>query len=172
MNNIYIIGFMGTGKSSTGRELALKLGRVFSDLDGDIEQMVKKSIKDIFEQDGEPAFRKAETKALKDVSGMEKAVIACGGGIVLVPGNVAIMKKTGTVVCLTASLREIETRTAATSSRPLLNVTDPGKTIWELFGKRLPLYKAAADLSIDTTGKSPVEVAEFALMELSRFGKT
>jgi shikimate kinase len=168
MNNIYIVGFMGTGKSATGKELARLMGRDFLDLDSEIERRQGKTVKEIFEQEGEEVFRRMETLALQIASARNKVVIACGGGVVTTVENVPVMKKTGKVVCLTASLKEIEARTADSACRPLLNTTDPGRTILELFGKRLPLYKAAADLSIDTTGKSPEDAAKLALTLLGK----
>jgi len=163
MNNIYIIGFMGTGKSATGRELARRMARDFIDLDAEIEREQGKTIKEIFVQDGEDVFRRLESRQLETVASKDKVVVACGGGIVTVAENVPVMKKTGKVLCLTASLQELENRTAGSNRRPLLDTENLGQAIRELFGKRLPLYKAAADITVDTTRMSPDQTAEFAL---------
>jgi shikimate kinase len=159
MANIYLIGFMGTGKSSVGRELAKKNKWQFMDLDELIELREKRSIPDIFAKDGEPYFRRLEKRALKEVSKEDKFVVACGGGIVLDRENIKIMKEEGTVICLVASPEEILNRTKGCSHRPLLNVEDPKKQIELLLKLRSPFY-AQADKTIDTSKISIKEVVE------------
>ena len=102
MNNIYLVGFMGTGKTAVGKELAKKKKLQFVDLDELIELREKRVISDIFAKNGEPYFRKAEKRVLKEVSKEKKFMVACGGGIVLDKGNIKIMKETGIIICLTA----------------------------------------------------------------------
>jgi len=148
--NIYLVGFMGTGKTSVGKELAKKTKRHFVDLDELIEFKVKRSIADIFSKSGEPNFRKIESRALKQVSREKNFVVGCGGGIVLDKNNIKVMKKTGLVVCLKASPQIILKRVCGCSHRPLLNVADQKERIMHLLKLRSPYY-ALADKSVDTS---------------------
>ncbi len=111
--NIALIGFMGTGKTAVGRVLAKKLGRKFLELDSLIEQKAGKSIPEIFQQDGEIAFRELEIEVTKKVAGQQNAVIACGGGVVLNQINIDRLRAEGRVVYLTASPRAILKRVAS-----------------------------------------------------------
>jgi len=159
MNNIYLVGFMGTGKTAVGKALARKKKLQFVDLDELIELKEKKSISDIFAKDGEPYFRKAEKRVLKEVSKENKFVVACGGGIVLDKDNIKIMKETGIMVCLTASPQVILERTSAYAHRPLLKVKEPKKRIDLLLKMRAPYY-AQADKTMDTSKISINEVVD------------
>ena len=157
MGNIYLVGFMGTGKTAVGQALAKKKKLQFVDLDELIELREKRAISDIFAGDGEPYFRKVEKRVLKEVSKEKKFVVACGGGIVLDKGNIKIMKETGIIICLAASPVVILERTSAYSHRPLLSVKDPKKQIDLLLKMRAPYY-AQADKTIDTSKISIREV--------------
>ena len=144
---------MATGKTAVGREVARKRGWGFIDLDELIELREKRVIAEIFAKEGEPYFRKLEKKALKDVAKEEHFVVACGGGIVLDEGNIALMKKTGKLICLCAKPEVILKRNAGFSHRPLLNVKNPREKIELLLKMRQPYY-AQADIQIDTSGIS------------------
>ena len=157
--NIYLVGFMGTGKTSVGRLLAKKKKFNFVDLDELIEFRERRRIVDIFAKEGEPYFRKVEKKALKEVAGQKKFVVACGGGVVLDKENIQAMKKSGILVCLTAAPKEILKRVSANTQRPLLNVKDPARRIEVLLKMRAPYYMQA-DKTIDTTGLSIKDVVE------------
>ena len=157
--NIYLVGFMGTGKTSVGRLLAKKKQFNFLDLDELIEFRERRRIVDIFAKEGEPYFRKVEKKALKEVAGQKKFVVACGGGVVLDKENIQAMKKSGILVCLTAAPKEILKRVSANTQRPLLNVKDPARRIEVLLKMRAPYYMQA-DKTIDTTGLSIKDVVE------------
>ena len=146
---------MGTGKTAVGSELSKKIGWQFVDLDDLIELKEKKVIADIFAKEGEPYFRRLESRVLKEVSQETKFVVACGGGIVINPKNIETMKETGIVICLCASPEAILKRTAGYAHRPLLNVKDPKKQIELLLELRAPYY-AQADKTIDTS-KIPVK---------------
>ena len=159
MNNIYLVGFMGTGKTTVGRELAKKKKWQFLDLDDLIELREKRTISSIFTQEGEPYFRKVEKKVLKEIAKEKKFVVACGGGIVLDKDNIKTMKKTGIMICLSASPQVILERTAAYRHRPLLNVGNPKKQIELLLKLRAPYY-AQAHKTIDTSKISMREVVE------------
>lgn len=157
--NIYLVGFMGTGKTSVGRLLAKKKKFNFVDLDELIEFRERRRIVDIFAKEGEPYFRKVEKKALKEVAGQKKFVVACGGGVVLDKENIQAMKKSGILVCLTAAPKEILKRVSENTQRPLLNAKDPARRIEVLLKMRAPYYMQA-DKTIDTTGFSIKDVVE------------
>ncbi len=155
--NIYLVGFMGTGKTSVGRALAKSKKWNFIDLDELIELKQQRSIVDIFAAQGEPYFRKIEKKALKQVSAEHKFVVACGGGVVLDPDNIKLMKKTGILICLCATCQIILKRVSASTLRPILNVANPQERIELLLKMRAPYYRQA-DKSIDTSKLSVKQV--------------
>lgn len=157
MNNIYLIGFMGTGKTAVGNALAVRTGRKFIDLDDIIEKRYGRSIAEIFNTEGEAFFRGLETDTLREFSRESRCVVACGGGAVVADANRAVMRATGTMVCLNADPDTIFARTAD-SSRPLLQVKDPRKAITDLLEQRRCFY-AQADVSVDTSGRSVEDIA-------------
>lgn len=159
MGNIYLVGFMATGKTAVGKELARRKKWQFVDLDELIELKEKAAISDIFAKKGEPYFRKAEKKVLQEVSTQKNFVVACGGGIVLDKDNIKRMKDTGIMICLTATPSVILERTFGYAHRPLLNVSDPKKQIELLLKLRAPYY-ALADRTIDTSKVSAEEVVK------------
>lgn len=159
MNNIYLVGFMATGKTAVGKELAKKKKWQFVDLDELIELKKKRAIADIFAKDGEPYFRLIEKRTLKEVAKEKKFVVACGGGIVIDKDNIRIMKDTGMIICLTATPEVILKRTSGYVHRPLLNVGDPKKQIDLLLKLRAPFY-ALADKTIDTSKVSVEKVVD------------
>ena len=150
--NIALTGFMGVGKTAVGKALAKKLDKRFVELDSLIEQKAGKSIPDIFQQDGEVAFRELEIEVTKEVSREKNLVIACGGGIVLNKINIDRLRKESIIVYLTASPRVILKRASSEErQRPLLEVENPTLTIQELLRFRKPFYERAADIKIDTS---------------------
>ena len=157
--NIYLVGFMGTGKSSVGCQLAKERGWNFIDLDELIELKEQRRIVDIFAKDGEAYFRKIEKNILKQVSTQKKFVVACGGGVVLDKDNIKLMKKTGRMICLYASPEQILKRVSLNNDRPLLNVEKPQKRIELLLKMRAPYYMQA-DKIIDTSNFSVKQVVK------------
>ena len=150
--NIALIGFMGTGKTAVGKVLAEKLGRSFVELDLLIEQKVGKAISEVFQQEGEIAFRELELEVTREVSKSRDLVIACGGGIVLNKINVDRLKENAIIVYLTASPGVILKRVAnEEGQRPLLEVDNPVLTIREMLRFRKPFYERAADIIINTS---------------------
>ncbi len=141
--NLILVGFMGSGKSTVGRRLAKALQWRFVDLDGVIERDAGKPIPKIFEVEGEAGFRAREQAALRKILRRTFQVIACGGGIVTVPENIPLMKNGGHVFCLRASLKTIRERVGKDPNRPL------AVHLEELYAKRLPLY-AQFEHQIDT----------------------
>lgn len=150
---------MGTGKTASGEALARKLKRRFVDLDELIELKEKRKICDIFAEKGEPYFRSLEKRVLKEVSREKGFVVACGGGIVMDKQNIRLMKETGIVICLAASIDAIWERVSNESHRPLLNVRRPREQMELLLKLRAGFY-ALADETIDTSSLSVKEVAD------------
>jgi shikimate kinase/3-dehydroquinate synthase len=159
VTNVVITGFMGTGKTAVGREVARRLGLQFVDMDDVIVSRAGKPIPRIFVEDGEPAFRQKESQVCSDLSAQEGLVIATGGGALVDPDNRRVMMRGGNVICLTADPDEILRRVGDDDYRPLLNVPDPRAKVAELLEARREAY-AAIPWQIDTTGLSVEEVAE------------
>jgi shikimate kinase len=159
MKNIVLVGFMGTGKTAVAKLLAKRLHLRYVSTDDLIEEKEKRPISEIFSGKGESYFREVEKEAVKEVSGIQNAVIDAGGGVVISDENMANLKKTGTVVCLEATPEAILARTKRHTHRPLLNVSDPLVQIRELLAFRKPFYERA-DHRIDTSGLSVEGVAE------------
>ena len=139
--NLYLVGFMGTGKTTVGRATAHKLGFTLRDSDHEIERQRGKTIAEIFASDGEPAFRALEREFIERGHPGERAVVACGGGLVVQPGMLALLNSKGVVVCLHASLETILARTARHQHRPLLVAENPEERIRSLYALREPIYK-------------------------------
>ncbi len=162
--NLVLVGFMGVGKSAVGRELARRMHRTLLDMDAEIEHRAGRTIADIFAQQGEPAFRAMERELAREVSGRENLIIACGGGVVLQPDNLADLSRTGLIFCLTATAEAVLDRVSRAHHRPLLAGEDRDRRVRELMEKRRPLY-AAIPLQIDTTQLTPAEAADLILAE-------
>lgn len=139
--NIVLTGFMGTGKTVTGRALAARTGMELVDMDSLIEQRQGKTIPEIFAQDGEPAFRALERELVQELAQRDGLIISTGGGIVLNPDNIADFEKNGLVVCLTAAPETIFQRLENDTDRPLLS-GDKKAQIGALLETRRPLYDA------------------------------
>jgi shikimate kinase len=139
--NLYLVGFMGTGKSTVGRAVAHKLGFAMLDSDHEIERIKGKTIPEIFAQEGEPVFRAMERTFIEGGHPAERAVISCGGGLVVQPGMLALLRAKGVVVCLHASVETILARTQRQQNRPLLVSDNPEERIRTLYAQREPIYK-------------------------------
>jgi shikimate kinase len=158
--NVVLIGFMGSGKSSVGRELARRWGFRFLDTDSIIRNQCGKSIPEIFSVFGEPYFRDQEYATLTKLLHCHRSVIATGGGIVIQPRNAILLGKLGTTIWLKADQVTIFERVSRNKNRPLLQTDNPEATIARLLAERAPLYESAADLIVDSSGLSHHEVAE------------
>ncbi|MFH1846400.1 MAG: shikimate kinase [Candidatus Omnitrophota bacterium] len=150
LNNIVLVGFMGTGKSTIAKALAGKTGKQYISIDGLIEDREQQKISDIFKEKGEPYFRKVEKQIVKEVMTAKDQIVDAGGGVVLDSENVDVLKKNGTVVCLWSDPGVILERTEKYSHRPLLAVSDPESRIKELLDQRRSFYEKA-DFHVDTT---------------------
>jgi len=167
MDNIVLIGFMGTGKTAVGQLLSKKLDRKFIELDSLIAQKAGKSIPEIFQQDGEIAFRELEIGATKEAAKMKNVVIACGGGLVLNKINIDRLTKSSRIVYLTASPRVILKRVSnEVGQRPLLEVDNLTLTARELLKFRKPFYERAAGITIYTSKLDINAVAEQIIEKL------
>ena len=165
--NIALIGFMGTGKTAVGQALAKKLNRKLVELDLLIEQKEGRSIPEIFQQDGEIAFRELEIEVTRQIARGKPLVIACGGGIVLNQINIDRLREAAVIVYLTASPRVILKRVSREEGqRPLLEVDSPILAIQELLKFRKPFYERAADITIKTSNLDINSVAESIIGKL------
>ena len=162
--NIVITGFMGTGKSSVGREVARRLNRPFFDMDDEIQAQAGKSIPAIFAEDGEPAFRAIEARVCRALSRRRGIVIATGGGALVDPENRRRMMASGPVFCLSCAAAQILERLAPARDRPLLDVNDRQSEIERLLVQRQDAY-ASIPRQVDTTLLSVDEVATQVIAE-------
>lgn len=168
--NIALIGFMGTGKTAVAKILAEKLGKELVELDRLIELKVGKSISDIFNQQGEIAFREMEIEITRKVAAGSNQVIACGGGIVLNKINIDRFKEGTVIIYLTASPEAIHQRVENDdTARPLLMNKDRAFAIKEMLEFRQPLYERAANITIDTTNLDIASAAENIIARLKDY---
>lgn len=155
--NLYLVGFMATGKSTVGRGLSSRLGFHFYDSDAEIEHQQRRSVPEIFEQEGEEAFRRYERAFIESGHPETRCVVACGGGLVTRPGMIELLKSKGVVICLVATPQTILQRTRGNRNRPLLDVDDPEKRIRALLAEREPFYRRAGTMVLtDNRGLSEV----------------
>ena len=166
--NIVLIGLMGAGKTTVGRLIAQKLQRPFVDTDDVVENTEHRTIAQIFAADGEREFRRLEAAAVRSVAALRGQVIAVGGGAVLDPGNVTQLRSTGDLVLLDADPSILADRVGDVSTRPLLTeAVDTGAALRRLRDARAAAYADAAAHAIDTTGRTPQEIAD-AVVEWAR----
>jgi shikimate kinase len=156
--NIFLVGFMGAGKSTVGRILARKLGWRYCDADKVIETKCGKTVSEIFSSDGELRFRDLESETIESLAGKERQVVATGGGAVMRGENMRAMKRGGVTVYLKAPMGVIWERIRHSKARPLLDVDNPFEAASGLLQKRIPYYEAA-DITVDTEGLTPEEAA-------------
>jgi shikimate kinase len=162
INNIALIGFMGTGKSTVGRLVAEQLHFEFLDTDEVIESRARKSIAAIFAEDGEPAFRLQEAALIAEMVSRARLVLSTGGGLGANPEHIASLKQHALVICLWASPDAIWERVRGQTHRPLLKEADPPAKIRQLLTLREPVYKQA-DVILNTEVRSLKEVAQLVL---------
>ncbi len=163
MINIYLVGMMGSGKSTVGKILAKQLGKQCIDLDYQIEKKVGDSIESIFQNEGELKFRYYETLELKKIS---NSVVACGGGIILSNENLNLMKRNGRIIYLKATLDELERRLIKSKNRPLLKNRDLRDSLEKILNERKRKYESIPSISVHTDGLTPLEVSNAILRKL------
>jgi shikimate kinase len=155
---LFLIGFMGAGKSTVGRLAAGRLRLPFVDLDTEIAKQSGRSIPEIFESDGEAGFRMIESATLASLAVVPASVVACGGGVVLDEHNRAALRSMGAVVYLHVSVEEAIARVGDASGRPML-AGSAAATAAALLRSREALYERTADVQVSTTGRAPIEIA-------------
>ena len=168
-NNIFLIGPMGSGKTSVARKLATILRKEFVDTDTNISNKTGVEINYIFDVEGEAGFRKREEATLKACVLENNIILSTGGGIVLSANNRLLLKTYGTVVYLETSVESQEMRTLLNNNRPLLKNTEHKKTLQELMLTRGPLYEEIADITINTDNKSLEEVVTEIHSEINEY---
>ncbi len=168
--NIVLIGFMGSGKTLTSRELAKIFKRRTFSTDDLIQKKEKMKIKVIFEKKGEAYFRQQETKAVAQLAKKKNIIIDTGGGIVLNPLNIKRLQKTGILIYLKTSPEWILKRVSLNKKRPLMQVENPMARIKQLLKQRRDLYEKA-DLTVDTDAKTPKQTAKeiYALLNCHHY---
>lgn len=159
VRNVVLIGFSGSGKSAVASLLAERLGFEALDTDAMVEASAGKPVGDIFDRDGEKAFRELESRAVEQAADGEGRVIACGGGAILALRNYTALRDAGTIVYLRTKPDTVLARLGAAKDRPLLR-GNAKKAVPALLAERAPAYQSAADVIVDTDGKTPDDVAD------------
>lgn len=160
-NNIILIGFMGAGKTSVGKHLADKIGYDFRDTDQMIEESQHQTIAHLFDSKGEKYFREMETEIMKELTNtLEGTVLSTGGGLPLKEINQTLLRQLGTVIYLSSTKETTLERVAKDGTRPILASDDIESRIEQLLKERVPIYKKAAHIVIETDDKSFEEVIQ------------
>ena len=162
--NIYLIGMMGSGKSTLGKSLSEKIQKPFIDLDSEIEKVAGKSITEIFDIDGEEQFREMETKQLIKYS---ESIIACGGGIVLNNANRQFINENGIAILLLTTMGELTQRLSTSNNRPLLADDNMEEALTKLWMERQIDYLDTANFTIETDGKNPEQLTQEILVQIN-----
>ena len=168
MKNIVLVGMMGAGKTTVGELLATKLNRELKDIDRVIEQEQKKSIIEIFTDDGEEVFRKLESETIEKFSNMSDLIISTGGGALEKANNLSNLQKNGIIIYLKADIEELFKRVKNETQRPLLKEQDPLEVIKKLIKKREKFY-LMADITIITDNKSPEKITEEIIKAIKNY---
>ncbi|TQR19560.1 shikimate kinase [Psychrobacillus vulpis] len=166
MYKVYLVGFMGSGKSAIGRRLSYLLKMPYYDMDKEIVKMEKRSIPEIFEQEGEVYFRKIETEFLQNFRN-ESCIISTGGGVAMNEKNIQIMRKTGLVLYLDATFNDIWMRIKSDKNRPIVQ-TSTREELEQLYNRRRKFYKKAAHIIILTENRSLRQITEYAGYQVNR----
>jgi shikimate kinase len=165
--NLYLVGFMGTGKSTVGRQVAKQLGFQFLDSDHEIERQQGKPVSTIFAEEGEARFRVLEREFIEHGHPASRCVVAGGGGLVVPPGMLELLRARGIVMCMHAPIETILERTRHTTHRPLLQVEDPATRLRELYAQREEIYRRTGTMVL--TDRRPLREIVAHVMRLYRF---
>lgn len=170
-NSVILIGYRGTGKTTVARLLAERLGWSWTDADAYLEARHGRTIREIFADEGEAGFRDKEAAILTELAGRERHVLATGGGVILRADNRALIRRSGFVVWLTADAATIHARLQADPTtgdrRPHLTAACGLAEIEQLLADRGPLYRECADLTVDSSGRSPDDIVHIILAALT-----
>jgi shikimate kinase len=168
-DNYVLIGYMGSGKTTIGRELSKRTGSKLFDMDQMIEERAGKSIASVFSEDGEEVFRKMETSMLEELAGSDDSsvlrgrVYSVGGGTPMREENRRLLKEIGRVIWLSVEPETVMCRLSHDHSRPLLNVADREKKVRNMIAERAPLYKETADHVVKVDGLMPSQIVDIIL---------
>ena len=165
MPNLYLVGLMGTGKSTIGKMLARSLEMSFRDSDQEIEKVARMNVSQIFSEKGEGHFRSLEKDFISHGHPKENCLVACGGGLCIQQGMMESLKERGKVICLWASITTLVERTSTDKTRPLLQNTNPLSALQKLLNQRGARYKEA-DILVETDDLSPAQVVELIISKL------
>ena len=166
-SNIFLVGFMGSGKSTVGQRLAAELGKEFFDCDRVLEERTGVDIPYIFDLEGEAGFRRREAEVLRELAGKRGIVLSTGGGVVGDPDNRRVLATNGFVIYLDAPAELLHQRTSRDRNRPMLYAHDPRTRIDELLAVRDPLYREVADLVVETGRRGSRRVVHDIVRALS-----
>lgn len=166
-SSVFLVGMMGSGKTTIGRHLATLLGFAFEDTDAMVEARTGADIGWIFDVEGEAGFRRRERQAIADATARKRIVLATGGGAVLSAENRSLLRQRGVVVHLDAAADVLIERLRRDRRRPLLQGQDPAKQVADLLAERLPFYRATAHLSV-TTDRRPARSIAADVLALLR----
>lgn len=164
--HIFLVGFMGAGKTSVGKLVSEKCGLPYVDMDDEIERISGSLVSEIFADSGEAAFRDLETEALGALASRPRSVVACGGGIVTRPENCPTLNRLGVVVYLVVTAAEALARIGDRSTRPLLSGSAGPLAATSLLAAREALYRSVADIEVDTASRTPDQVADLVIAAL------
>ncbi|MEJ2685944.1 MAG: shikimate kinase AroK [Gammaproteobacteria bacterium] len=166
--SLFLVGPMGAGKSTIGRQLARALHMPFHDSDREIEQRTGVDIPLIFELEGEAGFRRREREVIDELTALPDIVLATGGGAILDTDNRRLLAARGRVVYLHTSVDQQLRRTGRDRGRPLLQTENPESRLQQLMAQREPLYREIADMTLETDGRTVREVVKEILARLKR----
>jgi len=167
-HNVFLVGPMGAGKTTIGRQLATVMGYDFQDSDHEIQRRTGVDIPTIFEFEGEQGFRQRESQVIDDLTQCDNLVLATGGGVVLNPDNRRNLAARGWVIYLYCSPEQQYHRTARDRNRPLLQTEDPLQRLKDLSAERDPLYRQVADLVVSTEKRAASTVVRDIRKQLER----
>ena len=167
MKRIYLVGFMGCGKSAIGKRLHTLTGIPFYDMDHEISAHIQMTIPEIFDQYGELYFRQLETEFLEKFP-EEYCIVATGGGVAVKQENIKLMRQTGIVFFLNASFRDIWRRISTDVNRPIVQQSTR-QELETLYKKRKPKYLQSAHFNVETTGKSLTDISEYIIFQIERY---
>ncbi|MDN4609022.1 shikimate kinase [Sporosarcina highlanderae] len=166
MKKVYLVGFMGSGKSAIGRRLSTLLNIPFYDMDAEIAAQTGMTIPQIFETYGEESFREMETDFLRHFHD-EYCIIATGGGVAMREENRSIMRQTGLVFYLNANFRDIWRRISTDINRPIVQRSSRIE-LETIFNKRMPLYLKSAHIKVETTDRTLKEITQYIAFQIDR----
>ncbi|MFK8067378.1 MAG: shikimate kinase AroK [Gammaproteobacteria bacterium] len=165
-SNFFLIGPMGSGKTTIGRQLARSMKKSFHDSDHEIEDHTGASISLIFDIEGEEGFRTREKAIIDELTQQDNIVLSTGGGVILDIENRKNLKDRGTVIYLHASLKKLFYRTSRDKKRPLLQTEDPREKLRQIVEERDPLYRQTADLIVETEGRTVPQVVSYIIRQV------